>query len=94
MTIPNPTEFKHIVMDENVLLTDEYIRKACELKQIKNPDHREDILATTHITICKISTNGSEYFGYAFCSEKDQFSRKRGRLISEGRALKQIKKGA
>ena len=45
-------------------------------------------------TVCLISENidGKEYsaLGIAQCSKKDQFNKKVGRLISYGRALKEL----
>jgi hypothetical protein len=45
----------------------------------------------TAVTICKLEADGERLaVGYSFCSEKEQFSRVRGRQISEGRARKQL----
>jgi hypothetical protein len=45
------------------------------------------------ITICtiKIDEEPDPFYGWSVCSIKDQFSKKRGRIISEGRAKKLIK---
>ena len=44
----------------------------------------------TACTICVIEDDSRNEIarGYAFCSSADQFSRKRGRQIAEGRAMK------
>ena len=45
------------------------------------------------VTVCHLEDEDGEIVaeGMAFCSLKDQFSRKKGRLISEGRARKALK---
>lgn len=38
-------------------------------------------------TICVVETEKGSFTGYAFCGYKEQFSRKVGRAIAQGRAL-------
>ena len=42
-------------------------------------------------TIIELCNGYHVQFGAAMCSKKDQFSRRTGRVIARGRALKQIK---
>ena len=49
--------------------------------------HPTKIVAATK---CEIIKDGISYFGYAFCGEHDQFSRKIGRLNSLERARKEM----
>ena len=48
----------------------------------------------TAVTICHLEDTSHNRLatGYSFCSNSDQFSKKRGRTISEGRARKQLRK--
>lgn len=42
----------------------------------------------TGVTFACVTINNMNYFGVAFCGKKDQFSRKMGREIALGRAVK------
>lgn len=69
---------------------------AQDLKQIKIYDGQKvglvNVLKARAITICTIHADDKLVAtGYAFCSPLDQFSRKKGRDIAQGRALSLIR---
>jgi len=51
-------------------------------------------LSTKAVTICEIDREDGSLpiHGYAICSCRDQFSRRKGRAVSFGRAMAQLKK--
>ena len=73
------------------------VKAAMELRQIKSYGHRswskgwtpQAVCNSDNFTICTIVDDDGNILGvgYAFCSQKDQFSRKVGRRISENRAM-------
>lgn len=72
-------------------IIDEWIQDAVELGQIL-PETDELGINIWYATRCLIEDKEGNAIavGYSFCSPKDQFSRKLGRQIAQGRALRRL----
>ena len=70
------------------------LHHANELGQIQRHNKSLELPTAVAATMCYFEDDDRNRLavGYAFCSQKDQFSKKRGRMIAEGRARKQLRK--
>ena len=63
------------------------VNEALEHKMQRDTFYPENDIPWTHKTTCTIWVNSTPYIGVAHCSEKDQFSRSKGRKLSMARAM-------
>ena len=90
------TKFTH---SSDVITIAKALRDAQYLGQISlhaldiiSGESKANITGKSWVTICTITTDDNSYTGWAFCSYKDQFSKRVGRGISLERARHEIKK--
>ena len=57
-------------------------------KESRHLFHYNSPESKRRLTVCGVVKNNQIHFGYTICSPKDAFTRKRGREIAVGRAIK------